>query len=244
MNPSKSGLSSAGKTGIVVALVLVVLGAAYLAPSMLTGGGTNTTSSQPAGSSANPGSSTQAIGILSLFGSFSQMQLQNTFNSQANGPQQRSVAYLVLGKASLNSTLHTKVEFSTVGAGHNVVVWFNSTGGIDRVDVLGDRNYTGSGAYLLPMAQTYVTAFGAIPTITNNATLLSMLSKTSENTTSIGPTQLDVVTYHLAVPTPPYTSITVKYATIPGTNERLAVYLNETTTDGSETTVQITSLTR
>jgi hypothetical protein len=113
---------------------------------------------------------------------------------------------------------------------------------VNRVDVVGVRNYTGSGAYFL--AQAYTSAYGLIPEISDNATLLSLLSKTSETTTSIGPTTMNVTTYSLAAPTGVYTSLTVKYATIPGTNVQLAVYVSEETTDGSTSTIQVTSLTK
>lgn len=62
--------------------------------------------------------------------------------------------------------------------------------------------------------------------------------------TSLGPTHLDVTTYSLAAPTPPYTSMTVRYATIPGTETRLAVYVDEKTSDLMETVVQVLSLTQ
>jgi hypothetical protein len=236
MNPYRSGLSSAGKTGIVVVLIIVVLVGAYLAPSLSTGFGAKSTSLQAGGSG-------QGVTLLTLFGAFSRLQMQDSvvLNGQGNGViQQQSVSYLVLGKASLNSIQYTKVEFSQGGVGNRVIAWFNPQGGIDRVDVLGDRNYTGSGAYIV--AQIYVSALSLVTAISNNSTLLSMLSKTSVNSTSVGPTQFDVATYSLAVPSPPYKTITVKYVTIPGTFERLAVYLYEKMTDGTETTVQITSL--
>jgi hypothetical protein len=246
MNRSKIGLSSGAKAGVVVVVVLVVLGGAYFAPSMLTGSGTHTTSSQSAMSCA--GEDGQAIGLLLLFACFSQMQMQTVLNTsgQPDGSVQVSnFAYLVLGTATENGAPHTKVEFSQPGSGSSgiVVAWFNSTGTVDRWDnVAGGRNYTGPGAAIL--AQSYTVGFGLIPAITNNATLLSMLSKTTANTTRIGPTQLDVTTYHLAAPTSLYKSITVQYATIPGTNLRLVVYLDEKTISGIETTIQITSLTK
>ena len=78
MNPAKNGLATTGKVGIVVVLILLALGGAYyLAPSLLTGGGTLSTSSQSAGSSVSSGAGNDAIGLLSLFGAFSQMQMQS-----------------------------------------------------------------------------------------------------------------------------------------------------------------------
>src|SRR4029077_10732329 len=106
------------------------------------------------------------------------------------------------------------------------------------------RNYTGCCAYALPAITTYLSAFGLIPASAANATLISMLSQTSENMTTIGPSQMDVVTYHLVVPTHPYKSVTAKFATIPGTSTRFLVYFDEKLTDGSETTLQILSITK
>ena len=244
MNP-KRGLSSAAKAGVVVLVIVIVLGGAYLIPSLSKGSGTSTTSSQSLASGSNPGGGNQTLGLLSLFGYFHQMQMMdivNTLSQQDGAVQQQTLSYIVLGTATFNSTQHTKVQFSETGVANEVVAWFNPTGVVDRLDVIGARNYTGPGAAIL--AQTYTTAFSVITAITNNSTLLSFLSKTSENTTTIGSTQLDVATYHLAVPTPPYKTITVEYATIPGTNQKLAVYLDEKTIDGAETTVQVLSLTK
>jgi len=161
--------------------------------------------------------------------------------------EQQHVSYLVLGKATLTSasgsgtpTLHTKVAFSNVGVGNDIIAWISPRGEIDRVDVLGQRNYTGNAAYFL--MSSYLNDFALVAAITNNSTLLATLSKSSQNTTSIGPTQVDLATYSLAVPSPPYKSITVRYATIPGTSAKVAVYLHEKTDDGTETTMQVLSL--
>ncbi len=196
-------------------------------------------------SKSTTGAGGQNIGLLTLFNCFSQMQMQDTLNTMAQPDgsiQRQTVSYVVLGKAQFNLTQHTKVEFSQAGVGNSVVAWFNPSGVVDRLDVLGGSNYTGPGAAIL--AQTYTTAFGLLTTISNNATLLSMLSKSSESTMTIGPTQLDATTYQLPVPTPPYKTITVKYVTIPGTYQRLAVYLDEKTTNGAETTVEVLSITK
>jgi hypothetical protein len=53
-----------------------------------------------------------------------------------------------------------------------------------------------------------------------------------------------VTTYSLTSPVAPYTSITVKFATIPGTNTKIAVYFDEKTTDGLETAYQVMSITK
>jgi len=256
MNPHREGLSSAGKAGVVVVLIVVVLGAAYAGPSMLAGSGTRLTSSQSTGSSSGsasgPTAPDPAAALLPLFGYYSQMQvLQSALGAPQGGispgVNQVTFSYLVLGKATLNSTQYTRVQFSQSGQAHNVIAWFSPSGRIDRVDVLPGTNYTRSGAGNpgnLPVMQVYVNAFSAITSLATNSTLLSMLSKTTENMTSIGQSQLDVTTYQLAVPTQPYKSLTAKYGLVPGTNAKLLVYFDVKMTDGSETTIQILSLTK
>jgi hypothetical protein len=260
MNPAKAGLSTGGKSAVVLVLIIIVLGATYLAPKP-SGTTTSSTSSQLTVSAPSSGANTQAVTLLPLFGNFSQMQLQESALDASQGgigpiPQVVTVSYLVLGKSTLNSTTfissttrtvstqYLKVQFSQAGVISNVIAWINQKGGVDRVDILGSRNYTGSGAYTLPAVTTYLSAFGLISALAGNATLISMLSKTSENMTAIGPTQLDVATYHLVVPTQPYKSVTAKFATIPGTSTRFLVYFDVKMTDGSETTLQILSITK
>jgi hypothetical protein len=187
--------------------------------------------------------------LFSLLGHFSQMQLQESVLSYPMGGdqlalQQVTFSYLVQGKATLNSIQYTKVLFSQAGLPHDVTAWFNPQGGIDRVNVSGQSPYTGNGTKNLPVLQVYLTGFRVLTALATNTTLISMLSKTSENTTTIGPTQLTVTTYSLAVPTRPYTSITAKFAAIPGTNERLLVYFDAKMTGGSETTIEVQSLTK
>jgi hypothetical protein len=245
MNPAKKGLATSGKVGIVVVLVLLVLGGAYLAPSLLTGGGTSSTSSQSAGSTTSAGTGNPGPGLLSLFNAYSQMQMQSA--SYDNGEavpliESHTYSYLVLGKATLNSTQYVKVQFSQQGSSTNVISWFNPQGGIDRVDVLGVKNYTGAISHIY--AALYVGAFSLISGLSNNSTILAILKQTSQNTTSFGPTQLVVTTYSLAAPTAPYTSLTIRFATIPGTNTRFAVYYDEKTNDMMENTYQILSLTK
>jgi hypothetical protein len=254
MNPSKKGLSSAGKTGVVVVLIIIVLAAAYLAPSLTKGGGSPSRSSNS--------SAVQINGMVALFQDFPRMQVAvGSYNSADGSTTNQSLAYTVLGTGTLTTTAtttlangskitssasadYTKVEFTTIGIGHNIVAWYNSTGAIIEEDIIGERNYTGNGVPNLPFMIPYTSAFGELVSVTDNATLLSHLSKTSESTMSIGPTQMDVTTYVLAVRSPPYSSMTVRIATIPGTNVTLAVYVNAKLTDGSTSLIQVTSLTR
>jgi hypothetical protein len=223
---------------------LLVLGGAYLATS-ITGTGTHlTSSSQPSGSSANSTSANKTISLLSLFSSFSQMQLHEAaFDNSEAAPliQQTTFSYLVLGKASMNSTQYVKVRFSEIGVNNDIIAWFNPHEGIDRVDIIGDRNYSGSSASIY--AQKFLGAMSFVVGASNNSTLLSALSKTSQNTTSIGATKMVVSTYQLTTPTPPYLKATVSYATLPGTDTKIAVYFDQETNDFMETLFQITSLT-
>lgn len=254
MTPSKSGLSTGGKAGAVVVLIIIVLGAIYLIPRF-------SAPSQTQGPSTNPGAQ-QITGMPSLFYDFSKMQVSVDVNDPLNGNlQNQSYSYTVLGKGTLTTTatttgangqvatsttsaVYTRVEYATVGVGDNVVVWYNSTGGIGEVDVVGVRNYTGSGAGNLPFITNYASTFGGLVALTNNATLLSRLGKTSTVLTSIGPTQMEVTTYVLSGRSPPYSSLTMGVATIPGTSVQLVTYLNEKTTDGVTSVIQVTSLTR
>jgi hypothetical protein len=238
MNPSKNGLSSTGKTGIVVVLIVIVLGAAYLVPSLSKGG------SQSASSSSSLNEN-QITGILPLFEDFPQMQVSvNNYDAPDGLVTNQSISYAVLGKGTLNSTEYTRVEFATAGQPEKVIGWFNSTGGIDDVEVLGQRNYTGNGDYALPFIQIYTNAFGGLVSLTDNSTLLSLLSTTSQGVASIGPTQMDVTSYMLIGRSTPYSSLALRIATIPGTSVQLAVYVNEKITDGSTSLVQVTSLMR
>jgi len=237
LNPSKRGLGAAGKTGAVVVLIIVVLGAIYLIPKY-------SAASQSQASSSNSGVQ-RITGLPSLFADFPRMQVLLDVNDPVNGIlQDQSYSYTVLGKGTLNSTEYTRVEFTTVGVGNDVVAWYNSTGVINEVDVVGVRNYTGSGAHNLPFVTIYSGAFVGLVSMANNATLLSLLSKTSEGLTSIGPTQMDVTTYVLSGHSPPYSSLTLRLATIPGTDATLASYVDEKATDGATSILQITSLTR
>lgn len=238
MNPSKKGLSTAGKAGAVVIVIVIVLGAAYLIPSLSRGG----TQSTPSGSSSGTAPIT---GLPSLFAAFRQMKLSfDTYDAMNDFVQNQSLSYTVLGTGTLNSTQYTRVEFATAGIANYVIAWFNSTGGIARVDVHGERNYTGNGVQNLPFIQTYINDFGYVVSLANNSTLISLLSRTSQATTSIGPTQMDVTTYLLESRFAPYSSMTLRIGTIPGTNAQLAVYVNAKETDKSTILLQVTSLTR
>ena len=211
MNPSKRGLGTAGKASAVVVLIILGLGAIYLIPKF-------STSAQSQAPSSNPGAQ-QVTGMPSLFYDFTRMQVRVDVNDPVDGlVQNENYTYAVLGKGTLNSTEYTRVEFTTVGVGNDIVAWYNSTGGIGEVDIIGVRNYTGSGAQNLPFMSIYSSAFGTLVSITNNDTLLSQLSKTSEVLTSIGPTQMDVTEYVLPAKSAPYSALTLRLATIPGTS--------------------------
>jgi hypothetical protein len=243
---SKSALTQAGKVGIVVAVILLVVGAAYLASPLLTKGGTSSTSSSTAaGSSTTTAPGSQTAGPLSLFGSFSQVRIWTATYDHGEGnmpSEQHNMTCVVLGKATLNSTQYVKVEFSQLESSGVVIAWFNPQGGVDRVDVLGVGNHTGSQASFY--AEPYLSALTSIMTLTSNSTALPPLKQTSQGTLGIGPTQMSVTTYGLASPLDPFTNVTAKFATIPGTNLKIAVYVDVNTSDKMETTLQVTSLTK
>ena len=237
MNPSRRGVGTGGKVAAVVVLIMLGLGAIYLIPKF--------TSSQSQGASSNAVPQ-QITGMPSLFYDFTKMQVAVDLNDPADSfVQNQSYTYTVLGKSTVDSVQYTRVEYTTVGVGNNdVVVWYNLTGGINEVDVVGVRNYTGNGTKNLPFITSYSGAFGGLVAFANNATLLSHLSKTSEVLTSIGPTQMDVTTYMLSGRSYPYLHLTLQLATIPGTDVQLVTYLDENTYDGSTTVVQVMSMTR
>jgi hypothetical protein len=237
MNTSKRGVGTAAKAAAVVLLIVIGLATIYLLPKLMA-------PSQSQGASSN--SAAQPVtGMPPLFSDFTKMSLAVDVNDPVDGiVQNQSYTYAVLGKGTLNSTVYTRVEFTTVGEENNVVIWYGPTGGIGEVDVVGVRNYTGNGTVNLPFITTYTQSFGALVSINNNSTLLSLLTKTSEVTTSVGPTKMDVTTYLLPGRSYPYSSLTLKLATIPGTTVELPTYLDEKTSDGTTTILQVTSLTR
>jgi hypothetical protein len=110
------------------------------------------------------------------------------------------------------------------------------------VDVVGVGNHTGPGSSLY--AQLYLGPFSSVLGLSSNTTIVSLLSKTTHTTTKIGQTQLDVTSYTLAKPTGPYTAMTLKTATIPGTSIPMVVYYDVSTTDELENIFQILSISK
>lgn len=239
MKFSRRGLSQLGEIG-VIALVIIVVVAAYLfVPSLTKGSGSQTTTSL---GGPNPIADT-THGIFPVVTTFKDMTLVEDIDDISTGYiQNMTYAYTVLGKGTLNSTHYTKVEFSTYGQTHFTVAWYNSTGGLGELDVTGLRNYTGSGLPDLPYIQTYVNAFYVLISVTNNSTLNAQLTKTSQTATSIGSTKVDLATYTLEQRNSLLSKVTEKVASIPGTNIVMMVYLNEKLSDGSTYLFQVTSL--
>ena len=98
MNPSKSGLSSAGKTGVVVVIIVIVLAAVYLVPSLSKGGGSQSSNS-PA---------VRITGMLPLVMDFPKMQVAFDGYDSPNGiVTNESYAYAVLGTSTLYTTTTT-----------------------------------------------------------------------------------------------------------------------------------------
>jgi hypothetical protein len=237
-------MSTGGKATIVVIVIIVVVGGIYFVPSALGRGKDNSNILQAA--TATTGGN-HTLELLSLFGYFSQMEIRETTNSpQGSGvgslgsPVEETLNYTVLGPGTFDGTPNVRVEFSTVGVGNQIIAWFNASGIVDVTDIIGQKTYSGPGAAIF--AQTYTSAFSAVTEVTNNATLLSLVSKTAQNTTSIGPTSLAVSTYKLKAATAEYRQLTVEYATIPGTVQKLAVYVGETAPGGIQSSLQVLSL--
>jgi hypothetical protein len=241
---SKHGMTTTRKLSFAVVLLLLIALGVYVAlgasrPSVVGNGSQSSTSS-------STGTTRQPNSILDLFGNFSRMSVTTSFVAMGGGEQQNSglshLSYAVLGQTVVNSTKYTKVEFKDMDANRSVIAWFNQQGLVNRADVLGDRNYTGPNAPVY--AQTFTAVFSSLPSMSYNATLLSGLQRTAESVQAIGPTQMDVVTYGLAAPNSAYSNLTVKIATLPGTNVKLAVYSYQETPDLSNVFLQVTSVTR
>ncbi len=241
MKFSRRGLSQLGEIGVVALVIIVVVAAYFFVPPLIKGSASTTTTSI---GGPNP-IADQSQQIFPLVTNFKDMTLVEDINDVAAGyVQNTTYAFTVLGKGTLNSTQYTRVEFSTYGETHFTVAWYNSTGGLGRLDIIGLRNYTGSGLVNLPYIQTYINAFYVLISVTNNATLNAHLTRTSQSATSIGDTKVNLSTYTLAERTPVLSKVTEEVASIPGTNIVMMVYLNEKLSDGSTYLFQVTSLKR
>lgn len=224
----------------VIALIFVVLVAAYFfVPSLTKGSAPQTTTSIGA---PNPIADVSQ-GIYPLVTTFKDLTLVVDVNDVAAGYVQNSTySFSVLGKGTLDSKPYTKVDFSTQGETHDTIAWYNSTGGLGDLNVTGLRNYNGSGLAQLPYIQTYSNAFYSLISVTNNATLNALLTKTSQTATSMGPTKINLATYTLEERTSVISKVTERVASIPGTNIVMMVYLYEKLSDGSVYVFQVTSL--
>ena len=249
MRFSRRGMATTKKIAIAIPLVLVIAAGIYVAlgPSRLgivSNGSQSTSSSTGIGTFS--GVAGQPKGILDLFGNFSQMAVTTGYVDFESGEIQSQgsshYSYAVLGRAVVNSTNYYKVEFTNSDAKTSEIAWFNQQGLVDRVDVLGDRNYSGLSAQVY--AQPVIASFSFIPNLSYNATLISGLHKTAEGTQSVGPTQMDVITYGLAAHSTAYNNFTAKIATVPGTNTKLAVYWYQEDPSTSNKSFEVTSVTR
>jgi hypothetical protein len=250
MNQSKYGLTSTRKAFLAIVLIVIIALGIYVAigtsrPSVV-GNSSKASTSSSTGTISSSGGTQQASSILDLFGNFSQMVIATSYVDFYDGEVQEqsgsNLSYVVLGQAIVNSTNHYKVQFTDLIAKTSEIAWFNPQGLVDRVDVLGDKNYTGPTAPLL--AQAFVGPFSMLPSISYNTTLLSGLQKMAEGVQNIGPAQMNVVTYGLAAPSSAYNNDTVKIATVPGTSIKLAVYSFQEFPSTSNTLFEVTSVTR
>jgi hypothetical protein len=246
----RSGMATSRKIALTIGIVLIVALGAYAAIGSgrlsIVPNGSNSTSYGTSTATAPLNGLGQPNSILDLFGNFSKMVVSKHFVDMADGEINAEggthASYAVLGRTVVNSTNYYKVEFTDLDGNRSIIAWFDQKGTINRVDVLGDRNYTGSTA--LMHAQIFTSTFSFLPSVSYNATLLSGLQRTGESAQGIGPTQMDVTTYNLAAKTAAFSNLTVKIGTVPGTSTKLAVFLYQESPDSSSSLFQVTSLTR
>lgn len=244
----KIATTRASSRVIVVAIViLLVVGGVYLAYSSTRTGTSGSTSPSRSGSST--GTSTTGngtFGLLSLFGTFSHMTYSTELYDLTEGSkallEQHNFTYTVLGPGLLNSTEHIKVEFTQAGASRPIIAWFNPQGSVDRADLLGLANYTGSQAVFYA-TEDFAPLLASVG-IPNNSSTLPPLAEVSHGVISLGSTQLESTTYQLAGSTSAYSNVTATFAALPGTGARLLVYLDEVVPSDTETVFQISSLTK
>jgi hypothetical protein len=248
MKFSKRGMTTTRKIAIAIPLLLIIALGAYVAlgssrPGVVGNGPQSSSSSSSTGAVSSNGGARQPNSILDLFGNFSQMGVTSSFaDTEAESQGTSHVSYAVLGQTVANSTNYYRVEFKNLDLNTSEIAWFNQQGLVDRVDVLGDKNYSGPTASLY--AQAFVAAFSFIPSLSYNTTLLSGLQKTAEGVQNIGSARMDVVTYSLAAPTSTYSNYTVKIATVQGANVKLAVYWYQQFPSTSNNFFEVTSVTR
>jgi hypothetical protein len=251
MKFSVRGMATTKKIVLTIALALVIAGGIYVAlgsgrPGVVPNGSQSGSSSSSTALASFSGGAGQPKSILDLFGNFSRMVVTIGYLHFADGEVQSQgeshFSYSVLGQAVLNSTNYYKVQFTDLDSKKSGIAWFNQMGLVDRVDILGDKNYTGTSASVY--AQAFTAPFSLIPNLSHNATLLSGLQKTAEGTQNVGPTQMNVITYRLAAPSPAYSNYTLKIATVPGTSTKLAVYWYVEDPSTSNALFEVTSVTR
>jgi hypothetical protein len=250
MKLPRRGMATSRKVALTVGIALLVALGAYIAigPGRLSivPNESGSTSYHSSTATAPLNGVGQPNNILGLFGNFSKMVVSIHFVVMADGEINSEggthASYAVLGRTVVNSTNYYKVEFTDLDANKSIIAWFDQQGTINRVDVLGDRNYTGSTASM--HAQIFTSTFSFLPSVSYNATLLSGLQRTGESAQGIGPTQMDVTTYNLAAKTAAFSNLTVKIGTVPGTSTKLAVFLYQESPDSSSSLFQVTSVTR
>ncbi len=241
------GTLSTRNVAIVVPIVALLAAAAYLTISSAQFSSPNASSRYTISTSLT---STQIVtvtngqirGLLNLFGNFSHLEISSSFLDEMNEDAgNASFSYVLLGRRVLNSTNYYRVEFQTPGTNTSEIVWFNPQGGIDRVDIPGEKSYTGPGAAFY--TELFTNPFSALAALSNNATLLSGLLAKGISIETIGQTQIDVTTYGLAQPTSTYSNFTIKVATLPGTNVKLVIYLYQENRNGSYDLLRVVGLT-
>jgi len=171
------------------------------------------------------------------------MAVADVVNNPDEALTAENVSYAVLGHTLVNSTDYLRVAFTVVPGNSTTTLWFDQRGNVSVAEV-GDKNYTGT---LAEVQSGFLTSYFSTTFVDTNGTQLSGLQKTGDVLQDIGPTQMSVSTYELPPSSASTLAVnTVKIATIPGTNVRLLVYLNQVPSDPNGTTelFQVISLSK
>jgi hypothetical protein len=133
-----------------------------------------------------------------VFGNYSRM----TVNSQLNGTKTETVAYVVLGRPTINSSQYWQVSFALsklVGSGQqnsSAQILFDSTGSpavasIEGVNYTGQQARTQSANFTTPI----VLSVSYSDLFLKNQTILSQMHFLRQDNIALGPTLMTVVSY-------------------------------------------------
>jgi hypothetical protein len=218
---SKSGTNRSARRNIVVAAVAILLIIAIPAffvllrespssPPPISGQSGPLTLTAPEGiETISPSGQTTITPQLSsfrslidnlndVFGNYSRM----TVNSQLNGTKTETVAYVVLGRPTINSSQYWQVSFAlskSVGSGKqnsSAQIWFDTTGSpavasIEGVNYTGQQARTQSANFTTPI----VLSVSYSGLFLKNQTILSQMHFLRQDNITLGPTLMTVVSY-------------------------------------------------